>query len=117
MDKQLLEKFKKKLEKLRSEILAIIEGEEDRTGSMDVSDGIDQATEMIEQQMGSLMSSNFKKNLEKVDYALNRIETGKYGKCLGCGTEIEKKRLEVLPLTEHCIKCQTDLENIEQEFE
>ena len=49
--------------------------------------------------------------------AHSTIETGEIGKCLECRAEITKKRLDVLPLTEHCIKCQTDLENIEEEYE
>ncbi len=36
--------------------------------------------------------------------AIGRIESGKYGKCIDCGHQIENERLENLPWTPYCIK-------------
>lgn len=117
MDEKIVDKFKKRLEKLKSEILFIIEGEEEQEKTREVADGIDQATKMIEEQMGSMLSTNFKTNLGKVEEALKKIKNGGFGKCTECGDEISIKRLDVLPLAQHCIKCQTELENLEEDYE
>jgi len=37
--------------------------------------------------------------------ALRRLESGTYGKCLGCSEPISFGRLEVMPETTHCIAC------------
>ena len=44
--------------------------------------------------------------LDQVKAALNRIETGDYGKCVRCGKDISNERLEALPHVELCINCQ-----------
>ncbi len=42
--------------------------------------------------------------------ALEKIEDGTYGKCEGCGEDISKKRLKVLPFAKYCVKCQSEME-------
>lgn len=111
MEKKELEKFKKLLISLREEILMVITHEDEANMSREVIDEVDQATELIEQQMGSFMSSNFHQNLKKVDDAIQRINRDEYGFCQECGVEISKKRLEVLPLAHYCVKCQEEIEN------
>ena len=37
--------------------------------------------------------------------ALERIETGTYGRCERCGNEIPLERLEVVPTTTMCVSC------------
>jgi DnaK suppressor protein len=48
--------------------------------------------------------------LGNVIAALGRIESGAYGTCDGCGQQIGRKRLEAVPWTPLCIKCQQELE-------
>lgn len=48
--------------------------------------------------------------LRNVIAALRRIESGAYGICGGCGQGIGRKRLDALPWTPLCIKCQQELE-------
>jgi len=43
--------------------------------------------------------------IELLRKALVRIEYNNYGKCRGCGEEIQTNRLKALPTTEHCTKC------------
>ena len=43
--------------------------------------------------------------LKRIEAALQKIKTGKYGICEKCGKEISKERLEVIPEAELCIKC------------
>jgi DnaK suppressor protein len=44
--------------------------------------------------------------MEAIQAALGRIEAGTYGDCETCGTDINPARLEALPMTRRCIRCQ-----------
>lgn len=44
-------------------------------------------------------------DLLKVNKALEKIKSGKYGKCETCGEAISKKRLKIYPEAEICEKC------------
>jgi DnaK suppressor protein len=41
---------------------------------------------------------------------LERIRSGSYGRCEGCGGKIPKPRLEALPYATLCINCQREME-------
>ncbi|MCH8992694.1 MAG: TraR/DksA C4-type zinc finger protein [Acidobacteria bacterium] len=43
--------------------------------------------------------------LAAIDEALDRIETGEYGRCLACGSAIAEARLEALSATAVCRGC------------
>ncbi len=43
--------------------------------------------------------------------ALQRIQDGTYGKCVGCGGKIPAARLHVKPEATRCIGCQTEYES------
>ena len=49
--------------------------------------------------------------LADVEAALRRVELGTYGTCTECGEPIPEERLELLPATALCIRCQTLLEH------
>jgi DnaK suppressor protein len=46
-----------------------------------------------------------KLEIEAIDLALTRIETGSYGRCEGCGKSIPVARLEALPTATTCLAC------------
>ncbi len=46
--------------------------------------------------------------IERIEAALKRVETGDYGYCLSCGEEIPAKRLELDPATPVCVDCASD---------
>jgi DnaK suppressor protein len=48
--------------------------------------------------------------LKSVEEALDRIETGTFGVCLGCEEEIPEKRLRAVPWASHCLSCQEKLD-------
>jgi DnaK suppressor protein len=43
--------------------------------------------------------------LQKIDAALARIDSGDYGYCISCGEEIAKGRIEFDPAVASCIDC------------
>jgi DnaK suppressor protein len=44
--------------------------------------------------------------LRLITEALDRIDSGDYGVCLGCETQIPAKRLQALPWARYCVACQ-----------
>jgi DnaK suppressor protein len=48
--------------------------------------------------------------LKSVEEALDRIETGAFGVCLGCEEEIPEKRLKAVPWASRCLSCQEKLD-------
>lgn len=44
--------------------------------------------------------------LEKIDFALERIENGTYEKCASCGETIPLERLKAKPSASLCVGCQ-----------
>ena len=104
-------KIRKRLETLRAEIVKVISWSDTTGGGNGAMDEIDQANELIEKEMGFLMSSNMINNLKEVQEALERINKKEYGKCQHCGAEISPKRLEVLPFARFCVPCQETMEN------
>jgi len=46
--------------------------------------------------------------IERIEAALKRVETGDYGYCLSCGEDIPAKRLELDPSTPVCVDCASD---------
>lgn len=50
---------------------------------------------------------SIKSQLDDVDAALARIESGKYGTCANCGKDIPAARLEARPASVLCFDCKT----------
>lgn len=48
--------------------------------------------------------------VKQITDALNRLDTGTYGVCIRCGSNIARARLEVMPHVAACIDCQTRAE-------
>ena len=43
--------------------------------------------------------------LQEVESALDRLNSGEYGACADCGHSISSKRLQALPWATHCVDC------------
>ena len=48
--------------------------------------------------------------LEKIEFALERIESGLYGRCQECESIIPKTRLNAIPYTPVCVKCAEEIQ-------
>ena len=55
--------------------------------------------------------------LRQVREALRRVSDGSYGVCLRCEEEIKPKRLDAVPWTKYCIRCQEAADRHEFESE
>lgn len=56
------------------------------------------------------VSETQRQRINDIDVALEQIEKGEYGICMGCGEEISPRRMEVRPFSRYCIECKTDIE-------
>jgi DnaK suppressor protein len=113
MTKTEMKKYRKKLLKLREDILYEMrqrgknELTEKRSESGNSNTGYathmaDLGTDTSEMEfMGNILSSE-QKTLFEIDEALLRIDEGTYGKCSECNRAINKKRLDILPYARYC---------------
>lgn len=53
-------------------------------------------------------------HLQKIDYALGKIDDGTFGLCEQCEEELEKKRLIARPVANLCIACKEEQESKER---
>jgi DnaK suppressor protein len=53
-----------------------------------------------------------RQELEAIEEALNRLESGTYGECEVCGQPIEPRRLEIMPETPLCRGCMSQREKL-----
>jgi DnaK suppressor protein len=53
--------------------------------------------------------------LRMIEEALDRIEAGDYGVCLGCEEPIPAKRLQAVPWAKYCVTCQQEMSNMHDE--
>jgi DnaK suppressor protein len=74
------------------------------------SDAADESTnnEQKEERLWKLNTD--RTMLSQVQNALERIESGTFGKCLADGEPIDEKRLEAMPWTPYCLEHQQELE-------
>src|SRR5262245_44088475 len=74
----------------------------------DIADAaFDSGTEEISSQLAELEA----RELSQIERSLIRLKQGKYGLCEVCQAKIPVARLNVLPFSTTCIKCQREMEN------
>lgn len=65
----------------------------------------DQGTATFGKELDMTLEGNARELYEAVLSALARIEGGKFGTCVRCGSEIAVDRLRAMPAAELCISC------------
>ncbi len=78
----------------------------------------DLGTDNYEQEFALGLMDSERKLLREIDSALERIEQGTYGVCIGTGKKITKARLEAQPWARYCVEYARLLEKglaVEQE--
>lgn len=73
-------------------------------------DAADAAFEASGEEMASQLAELEAKELAQVERALRRLKAGTYGKCEACSVRIPVARLNALPYSTLCIKCQREME-------
>ncbi|MCL2321235.1 MAG: TraR/DksA C4-type zinc finger protein [Oscillospiraceae bacterium] len=68
----------------------------------------DTGSDLYQMEKDIILNSRDEDTLQKIDIALNRMENGTYGFCEICGARIPEERLEIIPYTNICEKCQNE---------
>lgn len=66
---------------------------------------LDQLPDFTDDVMVEARRSSIERTLVEVRAARSRLETGSYGTCVGCQTQIPIERLELRPWAAFCVSC------------
>ena len=112
MKEQFIEEMKNYLQQERLEILESLEKNteeyEETIANSIPKDFADIASYNTDRTMLEFIGEKNIKRLQQIDSALDRVHTGKYGKCIRCGRHIPEDRLRALPYALKCIDCQSN---------
>jgi len=118
LNKRDREKMKKYLLARRSDILVDLDGTEHEIDTLQdpKADDLDRAVEAGAMELLVALGDTERRELEEITLALEKLETGNYGKCEACLETplnlcegcpfIPKMRLEALPTARLCVACQ-----------
>ena len=103
-----LEYFRQKLLQWREDL---IEESQETINNLrgevrDVGDEAERASRETENSLELRTRDRYRKLINKIDQALNRIEEGEYGYCEETGEEIGLDRLEARPIATLCLDAQ-----------
>ncbi|MDA2927313.1 TraR/DksA family transcriptional regulator [Acidobacteria bacterium AH-259-G07] len=109
-----LKYFKKKLQEKRTELISVVQKTENYGRQIDseveAMDIADKASSSYTKEFMFSKSDTDRQLLQAVVGALSRIDDGTYGECTNCGESVDRKRLEAVPWTPLCLRCQEEAE-------
>jgi DnaK suppressor protein len=109
MNESEIEQCRQKLLILRAELLDLEESSREATQPAELDQAgmgsISRRDSMQAQQLAEEGPRQRKRQLQKIDGALRRIEAGEYGKCFVCEEELDAPGLSVDPTTTRCENC------------
>ena len=119
MDSKLGAKFRRILLEEKKRIIAntkkSIESELNISAD-DLPDEVDLAAIQVNQTLVFRLRDRERQLLAKIDQAIVRLNDGTFGHCLECDEAIEKRRLEVRPVSTLCISCKELQEHREKVY-
>ncbi len=107
--KRILIKMK---EELIEEVRANMKAESDELKTVS-GDSFDLAGDEQNREISLLLCSRDRNKLIDIEDALEGIEDGSYGICEECDEEITEGRLKVMPFAKLCIRCKSEMEQLE----
>ena len=113
MEQREVERLRQKLEFQRHETRQFLRHIERETKSLDVDatqDSADRCIISVSKEALYERMSQRRTVLLLIKAALKRIADGSFGVCVGCGEKIQDQRLQALPWTQFCLRCQGELE-------
>lgn len=105
MTKNELSKFKAILENKRIELESVLRNR-DAIAIEKSPDALDEVQHAAERELAIRNLDRESQLLRNVRAALRRIEDGSFGVCMHCEEDISPKRLNAVPWTPYCIRCQ-----------
>jgi DnaK suppressor protein len=116
MNQTELNKYKAMLEARRVELSAGLRNRAD-IAIEKTPDAIDEVQLAGERELAIRNLDRESNLLRNVKDALARVADGSYGVCMHCEEDIKPKRLDAVPWTKYCIKCQEAADRHEFETE
>jgi DnaK suppressor protein len=116
MNRTELNKYKALLEAKQAELAAGLRNR-DEIAIEKTPDAIDEVQLAGERELAIRNLDRESNLLREVRLALARVADDSYGICLHCEEEIKPKRLDAVPWTKYCIRCQEAADRIEFEGE
>jgi len=113
MNKKKIAQFHSQLESIRSALLGDVEKSNHsvrRSEVGQIADISDDAARAYNRQLEGELGDQEWKKLKQVDMAIKKVSEGRYGICAQCETAIPEARLEVVPYTEFCTQCLSEME-------
>ena len=113
MNKKKTDKFRSILESIRTKLLGDVEksNQNVRTSEAEqMADISDDAARTYNRQLEGEIGNQEWQRLKQVDLAIQKIEEGEYGICSQCEEPIPEARLQVVPFTEFCTNCLSEME-------
>lgn len=104
------ETYRKLLLAKKAEVLSSLGIQFDTLAGMGRVNEEDQAQITHDEFISLHLNSMEYNKLREVMEALDRLQTGDFGVCFGCGEPIPAKRLDALPWAKYCIHCQSELQ-------
>ena len=104
-----VQQYRWKLESGRQDALRLLDGLASETRALDVDspqDTGDQSIDSLAKESLFRQTSQRRHLVRMIEAALRRIAEGTYGICVACADNIPRKRLEALPWTDCCLRCQ-----------
>ena len=109
MDKRKTKSYRDRLLARRESLFSQVTEAEMSSRERDLEatqDPADMAANAYTKELLISMSANDRKLLQLIDEALERVEGGEYGECVNRGEPVAEKRLDAVPWTRYCLKCQ-----------
>lgn len=113
MKKNKLKHFQSLLENICTKIVGDVEKAHHNKKSSEVeqmADISDDAARSYGKKLQGDLEEHEWVKLKQVEAALKKVEDGEYGICEQCEQEILETRLEIMPYTEFCIQCLSEIE-------
>lgn len=109
MDETQINQFRQQLLQLRSELLELSNTSDDAAKTVELDQAAIGRLTRMDAMRAQGMAVEAKRRrvlqLQKIEGALQRIDTGEFGFCLKCGEEINIRRLHIDPSYTLCINC------------
>ncbi len=116
MQKETMDRLRKRLEQEKEEILTTLKLLEENeyndalgedTGEISFYDNhpADTGSETFEMEKAFALKGQQLHRLQEKEQALERIRKGEYGRCTLCGKDIKIERLEAYPEADTCLEC------------
>ena len=97
--------MRKRLEEKRDELTSRLERVTANIRRSLDSDSEERAKQLADSEVVDALGNEARQELGKISYALSRMDSGEYGLCTECGTQIAEKRIEAHPYADECIDC------------